>query len=106
MIYIDQNTYVIHPGELYKKELRDKAVEAERFDRDRFIVPESVLAKDFMETHRIATAYKVGFLHDYLRNLHPEWNFDHVYDHLFKKYQVFLSKRNVRQQLTYWRKYF
>lgn len=103
MIFLDKDTWIWHPGELFKKELRDKAVEAERYDRDKFIVPTWVITVTDLKEHHAVMAYKAGFLYEYLKEIHPEWPFKEIAKHLFWKYHVFLSERNLQNYLRKWR---
>ena len=105
MIYLEKDLYLWHPGELYKHDLLTKARDAERFDRDRFIIPGHIdgLQIEGLRWHQIAMAYKAGFLYEFLKEIHPDWNFKEIAKHMFRKYHVFLSERNLQNYLKHWR---
>ena len=94
------------PQEVLRKNLTNEILEGAKVDVDYFLVPNYMLTREIktFSMHQRCLMYKIGFLVEYLKVLHPEWSMENVYGLIFWKYQVFLSRRNMRQYYTHWKK--
>ncbi len=107
MIRFGDKILITNPHQLYDRQKLAYAQKKHETDSLTFVVPDYLKKLDVngFREHQIHTMYKVGFLTEVVRHLFPDYSSKDVFSLLYIEFQIFMTERTMRQNLTYWNRY-